>query len=183
MVDEQKFIDELLNDRTRNLAFSKLIDKYQKPLYNHIRHIVINHEDAEDALQNTFVNVYKGLPNFKRNSKLFSWMYTIAKNEALSILQKNAKKKSMSIEDLQHHNINELTASHYFDGDEIQKKLHRAVLTLPPQQQMVFKMKYFDDLTYEQIAEILKLSVGGLKANYHHAVKKIEIELNNDNNS
>ena len=81
MVDEQKFIDELLNDRTRNLAFSKLIDKYQKPLYNHIRHIVINHEDAEDALQNTFVNVYKGLPNFKRNSKLFSWTYTIPKNE------------------------------------------------------------------------------------------------------
>lgn len=183
MVDEQKFIAELLNERTKNLAFSKLIDQYQKPLYHHIRHIVINHEDAEDALQNTFLNIFKGLPSFKGQSKLFSWMYRIAHNEALSILQKNAKSKNTSIEDIQNQNITELSAANYFDGEEIQKKLHLAVISLPPQQQMVFKMKYFDDMTYEQIADILDLSVGGLKASYHHAVKKIEIELNKDNNS
>lgn len=178
MVDERQLIEELLDERTKNKAFSLLIDKYQKPLYHHIRHIVINHEDAQDALQNTFVNVYRGLPNFKGNSKLFSWIYKIAHNEALSVLQKNAKNKSTSIEDLQHQNINELSAANYFDGDDIQKKLHLAILKLPQQQQLVFKMKYFDDLKYEEIANILNLSVGGLKANYHHAVKKIEQILN-----
>jgi RNA polymerase sigma factor (sigma-70 family) len=182
LIDEQQFIDELLDERTKNRAFSLLIDKYQKPLYQHIRHIVINHEDAQDALQNTFVNVFRGLPNFKRNSKLFSWMYKIAQNEALSILQKNAKSKKTSIEDVQHQNINGLQASAYFDGDAIQKALHLAVLKLPQQQQLIFKMKYFEDLKYEEIAEILSLSVGGLKAAYHIAVKKIELEINKISN-
>lgn len=183
MEDEQHFIDDLLNERTKNKAFSQLIDMYQKPLYHHIRHIVINHEDAQDALQNTFINVYKGLPNFKRNSKLFSWMYRIAQNEALTLLQKNAKSKSMSIDDLVHQHINALTSSSYFDGDTLQQRLHLAVSKLPQQQQLVFKMKYFDDLKYEEMAEILNLSVGGLKASYHHAVKKIEQEINNEQSS
>ncbi|MCC9016396.1 MULTISPECIES: RNA polymerase sigma factor [Flavobacterium] len=175
MADEKEFIQLLLNPATQNTAFQKLVSDYQKPLYSHIRNIVLNHDDTDDVLQNTFVKVFQYLKNFKGESKLFSWMYRIATNEALTFLSQKAKLNGITSEALQNKAIDNLKADVYFEGDEIQIKLQKAIVTLPEKQQLVFKMKYFEELKYEEIAEILGTSVGALKASYHHAVKKIEI--------
>jgi RNA polymerase sigma-70 factor (ECF subfamily) len=172
--EEKEFIKELLNPKTQNKAFEKLLKDYQKPLYNHIRNIVLNHDDTDDVLQNTFVKVYQHLKNFKGESKLFSWMYRIATNEALTFLSQKAKKNGVSSETLQNKTIDNLKADVYFDGNEIQIKLQKAIVLLPEKQQLVFKMRYFEELKYEEISDILGTSVGALKASYHHAVKKIE---------
>jgi RNA polymerase sigma factor (sigma-70 family) len=172
--EEQEFIQELLNPKTQNQAFEKLLKEYQKPLYNHIRNIVLNHDDTDDVLQNTFVKVFRNLNKFKGESKLFSWMYRIATNEALTFLNQKAKVNGISSETLQNKTIDNLKADVYFDGNEIQIKLQKAIIQLPEKQRLVFKMKYFEELKYEEISEILGTSVGALKASYHHAVKKIE---------
>ncbi len=174
MQEEQEFIQELLNPKTQNQAFQKLLKEYQKPLYNHVRNILLNHDDADDVLQNTFVKVFQNLNKFKGESKLFSWMYRIATNEALTFLSHKAKLGGVSSETLQSKAIDNLKADIYFDGNEIQIKLQKAIIQLPEKQQLVFKMKYFEELKYEEISEILGTSVGALKASYHHAVKKIE---------
>lgn len=175
MLEEEEFINQLLNPKTQNQAFKELLLVYQKPLYNHIRNIVLNHDDTDDVLQNTFIKVFQHLKKFKRESKLFSWIYRIATNEALSFISQKAKKIGISSESLQNKTIDNLKSDPYFDGDEVQIKLHKAIAALPKKQQLVFKMKYFEELKYEQISEILGTSVGGLKASYHHAVKKIEL--------
>jgi RNA polymerase sigma-70 factor (ECF subfamily) len=172
--EEKEFIASLLNPQTQNLAFQKLLREYQKPLYNHIRNIVLNHDDADDVLQNTFIKVFQNVKNFKGESKLFSWMYRIATNESLTFLNQKARKSGISSVELQNKAIDNLKADVYFDGNEIQIKLQKAIATLPEKQQLVFKMKYFEDLKYEEISEIVGTSVGALKASYHHAVKKIE---------
>jgi RNA polymerase sigma factor (sigma-70 family) len=172
--EEKEFIQKLLNPKTQNDAFKQLLQDYQRPLYNHIRNIVLNHDDADDVLQNTFVKVFQYLKNFKGESKLFSWMYRIATNEALTFLNQKAKTNGVSSETLQNNTINNLKSDVYFDGNEIQIKLQKAIAVLPEKQQLVFKMKYFEELKYEEISEILGTSVGALKASYHHAVKKIE---------
>ena len=172
--EESEFIQELLNPKTQNQAFEKLLIQYQKPLYNHIRTIVISHDDTDDVLQNTFLKVYQYLKTFKGESKLFSWMYRIATNEALTFLKQKARKNGVSSETIQNKAIENLQSESYFDGNEIQIKLQKAIVILPEKQQLVFKMKYFDELKYEEISEILGTSVGALKASYHHAVKKIE---------
>ncbi|NGY38888.1 sigma-70 family RNA polymerase sigma factor [Flavobacterium sp. XN-5] len=174
MQEEEEFIQQLLNPTTQNEAFQKLLLTYQKPLYNHIRNIILNHDDTDDVLQNTFIKVYQNLSKFKGESKLFSWMYRIATNEALTFLNQKAKRGGISSETLQNKTIDNLTSDSHFDGDELQVKLQKAIITLPEKQQLVFKMKYFEELKYEQISEILGTSVGALKASYHHAVKKIE---------
>lgn len=180
MQDEKIFIAELLNPKTQNEAFRKLLQLYQKPLYNHVRNMVLNHDDADDVLQNTFIKIYSNLANFKGDSKLFSWMYRIATNEALTFMQQRAKKSGISNEEVQQKAINNLESDVYFDGNEIQLKLQKAIAGLPEKQQLVFKMKYFEELKYEQISEITGTSVGGLKASYFHAVKKIEDFLNSN---
>jgi RNA polymerase sigma-70 factor (ECF subfamily) len=172
--EEKEFIKKLLNPKTQNEAFKELLLDYQRPLYNHIRNIVLNHDDADDVLQNTFVKVFQYLKNFKGESKLFSWMYRIATNEALTFLNQKAKISGISSEELQNKTIDNLQADVFFDGNEIQLKLQKAIAILPEKQQLVFKMKYFEELKYEEISEILGTSVGALKASYHHAVKKIE---------
>jgi len=172
--EEKEFIKELLNPKTQNQAFQKLLKEYQKPLYNHIRTIVFNHDDTDDVLQNTFVKVFQYLNKFKGESRLFSWMYRIATNEALTFLNQKAKINGVTSETLQNKTIDNLKADVYFDGNEIQIKLQKAIVSLPEKQQLVFKMKYFEELKYEEISEILGTSVGALKASYHHAVKKIE---------
>ena len=174
MQEEKKFIQELLNPKTQNKAFEILLKNFQKPLYNHIRNIVLNHDDADDVLQNTFVKVFQNLNKFKGESKLFSWVYRIATNEALTFLNKKSKLAGVSSEALQNKTIDNLQSDVYFDGNEIQIKLQRAIAILPEKQQLVFKMKYFEELKYEEISEILGTSVGALKASYHIAVKKIE---------
>lgn len=174
MEEEKDFIKLLLDPKTQNEAFQKLLNTYQKPLYFHIRNIVLNHDDADDVLQNTFLKIYQYLKNFKGESKLFSWMYRIATNEALTFLKQKAQRNKVSVEELNSKIIDNLSADSYFDGDEIQIKLHKAIALLPTKQQLVFKMKYFEELKYEEIASILETSVGALKASYHHASKKIE---------
>lgn len=178
MQDEKDFIGELLDPRTQNTAFQKLLREYQRPLYNHIRNIVLNHDDADDVLQNTFIKVFQNLKNFKGESKLFSWMYRIATNEAITFIHQKAKKNGITSEVLQNKIVDNLKADVYFDGNEIQIKLQKAIAILPEKQQLVFKMKYFEEIKYEDMSEILGTSVGALKASYHHAVKKIEDFMN-----
>lgn len=178
--DEKVFIEELLNPKTQNKAFQVLLHEYQKPLYHHIRNIVLNHDDADDVLQNTFVKVFRYLKDFKGDSKLFSWMYRIATNEAISFLNQKAKKHNTTSEAIQTKIVENLEAESYFDGTDIQIKLQKAIHLLPEKQQLIFKMKYFEELKYEEISEILGTTVGGLKASYHHAVKKIEEYMNSN---
>jgi RNA polymerase sigma factor (sigma-70 family) len=172
--DEKEFIQELLNPKTQNSAFEKLLRDYQRPLYNHIRNIVLNHDDAHDVLQNTFIKVFKHLKNFKGDSKLFSWMYRIATNEAITFINQKSKRNGTTSEAMQTKIVENLKADEYFDGSEIQIKLQKAIIMLPEKQQLVFKMRYFEEIKYEDLSEILGTSVGALKASYHHAVKKVE---------
>ncbi len=174
MLDEKILVEKLLNPKTQNEAFQELLKLYQKPLYYHIRNIVLNHDDADDVLQNTFIKIFRNLKNFKGDSKLFSWMYRIATNESLTFVQQRAKKQGISNQELQQKAINNLQSDVWFDGNEIQIKLQKAIAILPEKQQLVFKMKYFQEFKYEEIAEITGTSVGALKASYFHAVKKIE---------
>lgn len=178
MQDEKKFIAELLDPATQNTAFRKLVQEYQKPLYAHIRNMVMSHDDTDDVLQNTFVKIYQNLKNFKGESKLYSWMYRIATNEAITFINTRSKKSGISSEELKNKMIQNLEADVDYDGNEIQLKLQKAVATLPDKQQQVFRMKYYEELKYEEISEILNTSVGALKASYFHAVKKIEDYLN-----
>jgi RNA polymerase sigma-70 factor (ECF subfamily) len=172
--EEKDFIQALLNPKTQDVAFQKLLRDYQRPLYHHIRNIVLNHDDADDVLQNTFIKVFRYLKDFKGDSKLFSWMYRIATNEAITFINQKAKRNGNTSEALQSRIVDNLKADTYFDGNEIQLKLQKAVALLPEKQQLVFKMKYYEELKYEEMSEILGTSVGALKASYHHAVKKIE---------
>lgn len=180
MQDEKQFIQELLNPKTQNKAFQVLLQQYQKPLYHHIRSIVLNHDDADDVLQNTFVKIFRHLQNFKGDSKLFSWIYRIATNESLTFLTQKAKKHNTTSEALQTKIVDNLHADVYFDSSDIQLKLQKAISLLPEKQQLVFNMKYFQEMKYEEISEILGTTVGGLKASYHHAVKKIENYMNSN---
>lgn len=172
--EEKLFIETLINPKTQNSAFKQLVQHYQKPLYFHIRNIVLNHDDADDVLQNTFIKVFSNIKNFKGDSKLYSWMYRIATNESLTFIEQRAKKQGISNEEVQQKAIMNLESDVYFEGNEIQLKLQKAIAILPEKQQLVFKMKYFEEMKYENMSEILDTSVGALKANYHHAVKKIE---------
>lgn len=178
MQEEKEFIKDLLNPKTQNEAFKKLLRDYQKPLYNHVRNIVLNHDDADDVLQNTFVKIFQYLKDFKGDSKLFSWMYRIATNESITFLNQKAKRNGTTSQAMQSKIVDNLKADTYFDGSEIQIKLQKAINLLPDKQQLVFKMRYFEEIKYEDLSETLGTSVGALKASYHHAVKKIENYMN-----
>lgn len=174
MTDESDFISRLQDPKSKEAAFRELLQLYKERLYWHIRKIVIRHDDADDVLQNTFIKVYRSIDKFKGESKLFSWLYRIATNESITHLNKNAKRLQISNEEQKSNAINNLTADVYFEGDEIQIKLQKAIASLPEKQQLVFNMKYFDEIKYKDMAEILDTSEGALKASYHIAVKKIE---------
>ncbi len=176
-MDDKLLVAQLQDKRTLDKAFRTLMTQYKERLYWHIRKIVLNHEDADDVLQNTFIKVYHNIDSFKGNSKLYSWMYRIATNESLSFIKKRAKHHQLDSLEAQNMMLDKLEADVYFDGDEIQQKLQFAVAQLPQKQRLVFNMKYFDNMKYDMISEILETSVGGLKASYHHAVKKIEKTL------
>lgn len=180
MTEEITFIAQLKDPKFKERAFKELLDEYKERLYWHIRKIVISHDDADDVLQNTFIKVYKSIDNFKGDSKLYSWMYRIATNESINQLNKNAKRKQISSEEYQSLAIDNLKADPYFEGDEIQLKLQKAITTLPQKQQLVFNMRYFDDLSYKKMSIILETSEGALKASYHIAMKKIESFLRED---
>lgn len=178
-VVEISLIDDLKNPQTQEKAFRQLVSTYKERLYWHIRRMVINHEDADDVLQNTFIKVFRSIDKFKGDSKLYSWMYRIATNEAITYINQRSKKAGISSEELKDHLVNNLQADVYFEGDEIQLQLQKAIATLPRKQQLVFTLKYFEDIKYKDMSEILDTSVGALKASYHHAVKKIEVFLTN----
>ncbi len=180
MIAEQTLIAELKQTETQAKAFEMLVNTYKERLYWHIRRIVLNHDDTDDVLQNTFIKVYKNIHNFKGESKLYSWMYRIATNESLTFLKSKSKKLGINNAELQETMANNLKADVYFEGDEIQLNLQKAIASLPEKQKLVFNMKYFEELKYEEISSILETSVGGLKASYHLAVKKIEAFLKNE---
>ncbi len=180
MHNDAALILRLTSEKTKESAFKELLALYKERLYWHIRKIVVSHDDADDVLQNTFIKVYKNIHSFKGESKLFSWMYRIATNEAITHLKQNARQKSTNNEELQQQTIANLQADVYFEGSEIQLKLQKALATLPHKQQLVFNMRYFDDLKYAEMSEILETSEGALKASYHIAVKKIQAYLTRD---
>ena len=180
MTNEKEFLIQLQSPETRERAFRELISLYKERLYWHIRKIVISHDDADDVLQNTFIKVYRSIHNFKGDSKLFSWMYRIATNESITFINKNAKRLQTTSEEVQQLALNNLASDVYFEGSDIQLKLQKAIATLPEKQQLVFNMKYFDDMKYKDMAEVLETSIGALKASYHHAVKKIRDILSED---
>lgn len=174
MVDEITLVEQLQDVQTKEQAFRELIKQYKERLYWHIRKIVISHDDADDVLQNTFIKVFKGIDNFKQDSKLYSWMYRIATNESITFINKRAKERNTDITEIKQDLVTSLSSDDWFTGDEIQLILQKAIATLPEKQQLVFNMKYFDNVKYDEMSQILGTSVGGLKASYFHAVKKIE---------
>ena len=177
MTDETVLIEQLINVQTREKAFRELISLYKERLYWHVRKIVISHDDTDDVLQNTFIKIYKNIGKFKQESKLFSWMYRIATNEAITFINKRNKERKIDISEVQEQIVSTLESDIYFSGEEIQEILQKAIASLPQKQQLVFNMKYFDNIKYTQISEILGTSVGALKASYFHAVKKIESDI------
>jgi RNA polymerase sigma-70 factor (ECF subfamily) len=174
LVGEETLIHQLKQKDIHARAFEVLVNTYKERLYWHIRRIVLNHDDADDVLQNTFIKVFNHIDGFKGESKLYSWLYRIATNEALTFLSTKSRKLGIEDNELQERMIGRLEADVYFEGDEIQIALQRAIATLPERQKLVFNMKYFDELKYIEISEILGTSVGALKASYHLAVKKLE---------
>lgn len=155
-------------------AFRLLVDKYKEKLYWHIRKMVLNHEDTNDILQNTFVKIWQGLKEFRYESGLYTWMYRIAINESINFLNEKKRKVYGNSGEITEALENILESDVYFSGDEIQKELQKAILKLTDRQRLIFNMKYFDEMSYEDIAAILEVAVGTLKATYHNAVKKIE---------
>ncbi|WP_240665682.1 RNA polymerase sigma factor [Lutibacter sp. HS1-25] len=180
MTDEKLLVAQLKDKSTQELAFRNLMGLYKKRLYWHIRKIVLSHDDADDVLQNTFIKVFKNIHNFNEESKLYSWMYRIATNESITFINKKAQKLNVDISELQYAMAETLENDENYSGDNIQLLLQKAIISLPQKQQLVFNMKYFDEMKYDEMAEILETSVGALKASYFHAVKKIEnyIKLN-----
>ena len=161
-------------ESSKNFAFNLIIKKYQKKLYSIIRRMLISHDDTDDVLQNTFIKMWHHLDGFKEDSQLYTWLYRVATNESLSFLKKKRTRFFVPIVDVEHKLSQSLEADQYFKGDEIQMRLQKAILKLPEKQRLVFNMKYFEALKYEEMSAILGTSVGALKASYHLAVKKIE---------
>ena len=156
-------------------GFRLLMQKYQEPLYRHIRRLVIDHDDADDVIQNTFIKVFRNVERFEGKSKLFTWLYRIATNEAITFLNSKKRKATDTIDNPNTaHLANSLKADVFFDGDEIQIKLQQALTTLPDKQRAVFNLRYYDEMPYEEMSQVLDTSVGALKASYHHAAKKVE---------
>ncbi len=155
-------------------GFSMIVEIYSSKLYWHIRRLVILHEDANDALQNTFINAWRNIMKFRNESSIYTWLFTISTNEALAIINKRVRMAETPLDDLNSYFANSMEGSTWFDGDEAQIRLQNAILQLPEKQKIVFNMKYFGEMKYEDMSKILNTSVGALKASYHHAVKKIE---------
>jgi RNA polymerase sigma factor (sigma-70 family) len=173
-LEDKELLLKIRNPDTRSYGFNLLVREYQKRVYGHIRKMVIDHDDADDLTQEVFIKVHKHIDNFREDSLLYTWIYRIATNECLSFLDRKKRRFFLPIGDITGELESKLDHSPHITGDEIQLKLQKALLKLPDKQRLVFNMKYFDDLPYEQISAITNTSVGALKASYHHAVKKIE---------
>jgi RNA polymerase sigma-70 factor (ECF subfamily) len=179
-LEDKDLLAKIRNPETRNYGFNLLVRAYQKKIYWHIRKMVIDHDDADDITQEVFIKIHRSIAGFREDAQLYTWIYRIATNECLSFLQRKKRRFFLPIGDLAGELASKLDSSSHISGDEIQLKLQKALLQLPDKQRLVFNMKYFDDMAYEEIAEITKTSVGALKASYHHAVNKIQNFLSND---
>lgn len=177
--DDRNLIAELKQENTRDLAFHRLVKLYQERLYWHIRKILLNHDDTDDVLQNTFIKVWKSIGNFREESMLYTWLYRIATNEAITFLNSKKRRSLLPLNDVSDYLMENLTSDPYFEGDALQMKLQKAILQLPEKQLIVFNLKYFDEMKYEEMSKILDTSVGALKASYHHAAKKVEEFIKN----
>jgi len=181
-LEDQELIEKLKDENTRNFGFNLLIKKYQERIYWHIRKMVIDHDDADDLVQDVFIKVWNNIEKFRQDSQLYTWIYRIATNECLNFLAKKKRRFMLPLGDVEAELTRKLDSSPHISGDFVQMQLQKALLKLPDKQRLVFNMKYFDEMKYKEISEITGTSVGGLKASYHHAVKKIEEFLNHELN-
>jgi RNA polymerase sigma-70 factor (ECF subfamily) len=173
-IQDTELLLQFRDPATREKAFTAIIKKYQEKLYWHIRRMVVEHEDANDVLQNVFIRVWNGLDNFREDSQLYTWLYRIATNECLSYLEQQKRKSTASLDEMESGLSNKVIADKYFDPNKLEWKLQLAIQQLPEKQRIVFTLRYYDEMPYEEMSRVLDTSEGALKASYHHAVKKIE---------
>ncbi|MFL9481482.1 RNA polymerase sigma factor [Chitinophagaceae bacterium LWZ2-11] len=177
--DDKELLHQFRQPATKEQAFTAIIKKYQEKLYWHIRRMVIEHEDANDVLQNMFIKVWNALDNFREDSQLYTWMYRIATNECLTFLEQQKKRSVVSFTDVEEGLSNKIRAEENFDANKLEWQLQLAIQELPEKQRMVFNLRYYDEMPYEEMSRILDTSEGALKASYHHAAKKIEDFIKN----
>lgn len=180
-LNEEDILELLRNPETQREGFAQVVEEYSERIYWQIRKMVYSHEDANDILQDVFIKAWLNIDKFRGDAKLSTWLYKIAINESITFINRSKAKLNLSIDDSDSFLINQLEGDEYFDGDSAQLLLQKAVVSLPEKQRLVFQMKYFDELKYDEISEMLGTSVGGLKASYHHAVKKVEKFLKESN--
>ncbi len=173
-LDDKTLLEQFKEPSTKESGYTRIIKKYQEKLYWHIRRMVVEHEDANDVLQNMFIKVWNGLENFREDSQLYTWLYRIATNESLTFLEQRKKRASLSLSDEKSGLANKVRASEHFDANKLEWKLQVAIQQLPEQQRAVFNLRYYDEMPYQEMSKVLETSEGALKASYHHAVKKIE---------
>jgi RNA polymerase sigma factor (sigma-70 family) len=178
-VTDTELLVQFRNPVTKEKAFTAIIKKYQEKLYWHVRRMVIEHEDANDVLQNVFVRVWNGLENFREDSQLYTWLYRIATNECLTYIEQQKKRMSVSLDEFDSGLSNKVKADSHFDANRLEWKLQLAIQQLPEKQRIVFNLRYYDEMPYEEMSRVLDTSEGALKASYHHAVKKIEDYIKN----
>ncbi len=179
-MDDKELLGKIREPDTRSYGFNLLVRAYQQKVYGIVRKMVIDHDDAHDVTQEVFIKIHKSIDNFREDAQLFTWIYRIATNESLSFLNRKKRRFFLPIEDIAPTLAAHIDNTPHVDGDEIQRKLQKALLTLPDKQRLVFNLKYFEDMSYEQMAAVTGTSEGALKASYHHAVKKIEDILSKD---
>ena len=178
--DDKELLNAFREESTREAAFTKIVRKYQEKLYWHVRRMVVNHDDANDVLQNVFIKVWNYLDNFREEANLYTWLYRFATNETLTFLDKEKRKASLSLSDHESGLANKLHAEKGFDANKLEWKLQQAIALLPDKQRTVFLLRYYDEMPYEEMSRVLETSTGALKASYHHAVKKVEEYLKRD---
>ena len=174
IIQDTELLIQFRDPDTKEKAFTAIIKKYQEKLYWHVRRMVVEHEDANDVLQNVFIRVWNGLENFREDSQLYTWLYRIATNECLSYLEQQKKKATLSLDDGESNLSNKIIADKHFDPVRLEWKLQLAIQQLPEKQRVVFNLRYYDEMPYEEMSRVLETSEGSLKASYHHAVKKVE---------
>lgn len=177
-IDDSIILASFREERTKELAFTQLVRKYQEKLYWHARRMVVSHEDADDILQNVFIKVWKHLDSFREEANLYTWLYRITTNETLSWIEQQKKRRSISLSDSETF-MDQLPAQKGFDANKLEWRLQQAIQALPEKQRIVFNLRYYDEMPYEKMSEVLETSEGALKASYHHAVKKVEAYLIN----
>ena len=178
--DDKELLYEFRQPETKEKAFTAIIKKYQEKLYWHIRRMVIDHDDSNDVLQNMFIKVWNGLSNFREDSQLYTWLYRIATNESLTFLEQSRKRSAISLSDVEDGLSNKVIADKNFDANKLEWKLQLAIQQLPEKQRIVFNLRYYDEMPYEEMSRVLETTEGALKASYHHAAKKIEDYIRNN---